>query len=187
MLVAAAEVSALARAFASARAVAVDAPAKTSSAPHRLDTTLSPKFQLARCAEIALGREHRSWVPWVAPTTRPASGWMETGFALYDALAGVDAPALEVFPYAGFRALAAGRRLPKKSTIEGINARVELLQARGIAVPRLATWSHDALDALLAALVARDYGEGRAQRVSCGHDDSAIWLPNALPAASRRS
>ena len=59
--------------------------------------------------------------------------------------------------------------------------RVELLQARGIADPQLAMWSHDALDALLAALVARDYGEGRAQRVGCGHDESAIWLPAAAP------
>ncbi len=38
-------------------------------------------------------------------------------------------------------------------------------------------WSHDSLDALMAALIARDRTEGRAEMVTCGHDESAIWLP----------
>lgn len=37
--------------------------------------------------------------------------------------------------------------------------------------------SHDVLDALAATLVALDRSRGRARRVGCGHDDSAIWLP----------
>jgi hypothetical protein len=43
-----------------ARVVAIDAPAQLSTAPHRDDQPqeLKPKFAAARCAEIALARDH---------------------------------------------------------------------------------------------------------------------------------
>src|SRR3990172_1764730 len=38
-------------------AIAIDAPSDPSTAPHRGDPTLSPKFRVARCGEIALGQD----------------------------------------------------------------------------------------------------------------------------------
>ena len=144
------------------------------SLPHAGDDALAPKFRLARCAEVALGREHGIWVPWVSPAERPPYGWIATGLTVFDALAPLGVPLLEVYPHAVFRALAR-TRLPRKATPEGRAARAALLAAAGVAVPAGA--SHHALDALAAALVARDHAAGRARRVGCGHDDSAIWLP----------
>jgi hypothetical protein len=83
---------------------------------------------------------------------------------------------IEVFPHAAFRVLR-GSRLPPKRSLEGVRARVEALATRGISGSGLEMWSHDGLDALVAALVARDHAHGRATKVTCGHDDSAIWLP----------
>ncbi len=40
-----------------AQCIAIDAPSALSTGPHLDDTSLSPKFRSARCAEIALGRE----------------------------------------------------------------------------------------------------------------------------------
>ena len=54
---------------------------------------------------------------------------------------------------------------------------MRLLQNRGVAIEGLEMWSHDSLDALLAALVAHDVAQGTAVKVGCGHDASAIWLP----------
>jgi predicted nuclease with RNAse H fold len=162
---------------AAARAVSIDAPAQLSTAPHHGDPSLSPKFALARCAEITLGREHGSWVPWVTPTAPPVPGWMATGFAAYDALRGCGIEPIEVFPHAGFRALVQGARLPKKRTIEGRRARVDALRRAGVETDNVRSWSHDAVDALVAALIARGYDAGTAVAVTCGHDASAIWLP----------
>jgi predicted nuclease with RNAse H fold len=169
--------------LAGARFVAIDAPAQLSSMPHRDDATLSPKFRAARCAEIALGRERRCWVPWVAPPTEPESGWMRVGLDLFAAFAGSGTETIEVFPYAGFRALAGGARLPTKRREAGVRARAQLLAAAAVGVPDLATWSHDGLDALLAAATAHDAATGRAVCVTCGHDDSAIWLPGVAARA----
>jgi len=55
-------------------------------------------------------------------------------------------------------------------------ARAQFLSAASVDVPDLVMWSHDGLDALLAAAIASDVSTGRAVRVTCGHDDSAIWL-----------
>jgi hypothetical protein len=38
-------------------------------------------------------------------------------------------------------------------------------------------WSHDGLDALVAALIALRKADGTGLEVTCGHDSSAIWLP----------
>ena len=173
----AAELGELGRWIEGARAIAIDAPAQVSTAPHRDDPGVSTKFRTRRCAEIALGQLHRSWVPWVTPTERPTEGWIATGFAVYEALRDAPYEVLEVYPHAGFRALAQGSSLPPKQTAAGLRARIALLASAGVSAEHLPMWSHDGLDALLAALVALQSASGRALRVTCGHDDSAIWLP----------
>lgn len=162
----------------SAYVVAIDAPEALCTSPHAADESLSPKFQSARCAEVALGREHSIWVPWVTPTIdKPLPPWMDVGFRVFELARASGAQVVEVFPHAGFRILA-GDRVPSKQTAEGLRVRAELLQRRGVAIHALEMWSHDSLDALLAAVVAYDVGQGTAVRVGCGHDASAIWLPS---------
>ena len=154
------DTEALAHWCADAEAGAIDAPEAPSTAPHAEETGLSPKFRRARCAEIELGRRHGSWVSWVAPVEAPFSPWMEAGFRAFATLRAAGAPELlEVYPYAGRK------------------ERVRLLAAAGVAVDRFATFSHDFLDATVAALTALDRARGRARPVTCGHDASAIWLP----------
>lgn len=161
-----------------AATVAIDAPAAPSTAPHRDDEALSRKFRPARCAEIELGRSFGVWVPWVTPTADgPAPPWMQVGFRLFELLAGSPSSVIEVYPYAGYRRLARGRPLPPKSTPQGLKARVDLLRENGLMAPRLEMWSHDSLDAAMAALIALRRSLGRATEASCGHDGSAIWLP----------
>jgi predicted nuclease with RNAse H fold len=100
---------------------------------------------------------------------------MVRGLELFSALTDAGVETIEVFPYAGFRALV-GTRLPKKTTAAGIAARVRLLRDRGVDEPHLETWSHDGLDALLAALIA--LGPRRAVgHEGPGCDESKIWLP----------
>jgi predicted nuclease with RNAse H fold len=169
-----------------ARFVAVDAPQAPSTAPHAGGAELAPKFRAARCAEIELGLSHGSWVAWVAPGGAPFPRWMEVGFAVFRALGRLArAEALEVYPHAAFRELAGGRRLPRKRSQAGRRERAELLARAGLKGAALAPPQdavapvppHDVLDSLAAALVALDRSRGRARRVGCGHDDSAIWLP----------
>jgi predicted nuclease with RNAse H fold len=160
-----------------AATVAIDAPAELSTAFHADDEKLSPKFRRARCAEIALGRDVGCWVPWVTPTTAPQDGWMATGFALYAALRADDFEPIEVFPYAAYRELVRPNRLPRKQTVAGVQARVSALRKLGIDEPNLPLWSHDDLDALVGAVVARDHARKTARAATCGHDGSAIWLP----------
>src|SRR4051812_19074213 len=165
------DVGALATWAAGAAAVAIDAPAQLSTRPHACDATLAPKFRAARCGEVALGREHGYWVPWVGPAEAPETGWLAVGLAAHAALPG----ALEAYPYAGFRELAGGAALARKQRRDGRAQRAALLRDAGVDAD--ARWSHDTLDAALCAVVARDHAAGRARRVTCGHDDSAIWLP----------
>jgi hypothetical protein len=61
-----------------------------------------------------------------------------------------------------------------KSRPEGLAARAALLAQAGVAEPSLPLWSHDGLDAGVAALVA---SSAHPVAVTCGHDGSAIWLP----------
>jgi predicted nuclease with RNAse H fold len=162
--------------IAAATAIAVDAPAQLSRGRHQHDLQLAPKFRVARCCEIALGLRHGIWVPWVAPIEAPGEGWMAVGFRVFASLRRAGLRAIEVFPYAGFRTLNAGRPLPKKTTAAGLEARLALLRAAGV---ETTIRSHHVADAVLAAVVARDYSRGTAEAVSCGHDDSVIWLPEA--------
>jgi predicted nuclease with RNAse H fold len=173
------ELDTLRRLCKDATAVAIDAPAAPSSAPHVDDESLAPKFRAARCAEIDLGRRHGSWVPWVAPLSPPFPDWITAGFAVYAALSGAGRALLEVYPYACFRALAGGRRPARKQTAAGRRDRIELLRRAGVPPAGVAGLSHHGLDAVVAAVVARDQKRGQAERVTCGHDRSAIWLPRA--------
>ncbi len=164
-----------------AAAIAIDAPSDPSTAPHAGDVGLKPKFQVARCGEIALGRDHGSWVPWVTPEARDASPpWMQVGFHTWEVTRSAGHDPLEVYPSGAFTALA-GRRLAKKTTALGIRDRLAVL-SRHVMLPRYASmWSHDAVDATVAALVAAwSTGDGpvvAARHNQPGCDSSAIWIP----------
>jgi predicted nuclease with RNAse H fold len=167
-----------------AAAIAIDAPSEPSTAPHAGDTALAPKFRPARCGEIALGRQWRVWVSWVTPTEEATcSSWMRAGFSVWRQLTAAGHTPIETYPYACFTQLA-GQRLPRKATSAGRIARGDVLRLAGIDV--LARWSHDHLDAAIAALVARHAAEGMGVRVSCDHDGSAIWLPSATGCSASR-
>ena len=160
-----------------ATAIAIDAPAALSTAPHAEDPTVSGKFRMARCCEIALGRQHRLWVPWVTPVAGAAvADWMQVGFRLYAELTAQGHAPIEVYPHAGFQLLGSSK-LPKKTTLGGTQERVARLEAQGITAPWMGLWSHDGLDATLAALLALRAVENTAVAVGCGHDNSAIWIP----------
>jgi predicted nuclease with RNAse H fold len=160
-----------------ATSIAIDAPAALSTAPHAQDPTVVGKFGTARCCEIALGREHRLWVPWVTPVAGEiVPGWMQVGFRLYAELTANGHTPIEVYPYAGFRLLGSSK-LPKKTTLAGAQERIARLEGHGIAASWMQLWSHDALDATLAALLALRAQEDTAVPVGCGHDNSAIWVP----------
>ena len=173
-----ADLDSLRERLAEARVVAIDAPEALSTAPHAADEALGRKFRSGRCAEVALGREHGIWVPWVTPIAgQPLAPWMEVGFQVFELAKSTSAQVVEVFPHAGFRILAGGGT-PSKQTAAGLRLRAELLKSRGVEVDALEMWSHDSLDSCLAALIAHDVAQGAAVRVGCGHDGSAIWLPS---------
>lgn len=165
---------------------AIDAPDEQRDPRHLEDLTLSPKFRPARCAEIALGEQRGYWVPWVTPRSgEVCPGWMKTGFETWRTTLRVGIRTIEVYPHAAFRVLAGGRQLAKKSTAVGGAMRIKLLERVGVSADFLAMWSHDSVDAAVAAVVARDARLGLADEVRCAqgdavaHDGSAIWLPAA--------
>lgn len=166
--------------------VAIDAPAELSTARHRDDESVNRKFRVARCGEIALGQQARIWVPWVTPPDPDAvPGWMRVGFALWAALRDDGHEPIEVYPAGIFRTLA-GERVPRKTSPDGLARRRSLLAAEAELPPMVEAWTHDAVDALAAAVTARQCSQGRARR--CGHDGegcdgSAVWLP-AVPAST---
>jgi predicted nuclease with RNAse H fold len=158
---------------------AIDAPDGPSAGAHAGDVGVAPKFRTGRCGEVALGRKRGYWVSWVTPVQPEPDSWIDVGIRAHAALQ----ETIEVYPHAGFRELAGGATLPKKATVAGRLARAALLRAAGLRSGDLDRWSHDALDAGLAAVVALHHAQGRAQRVACspdeacGQDGSAIWLP----------
>lgn len=164
---------------ATAEVVAIDAPAQLSAAPHSADPSLSGKFQRARCAEIALGINYGIWVPWTSPTDLPVPGWIATGLEVFSALgASTRAELIEVFPYGGFRVLTHPQRLAKKTSVAGMRQRIDAIHAGGLgSTDQLELWSHDSIDAAVAAIIAAQRMNGSAVPVTCGHDDSIIWLP----------
>lgn len=163
--------------------IAVDAPAALSEAVHRDDLDISRKFRVARCGEIGLGQQARIWVPWVTPSDPDAvAPWMLVGFDVWSALRAVGHTPIEVYPAGVFRVLA-GRVPPRKTTRDGLRARIDLLDRYVELPPGIERWSHDGIDALAAALTAHQKATGAA-RAMChsapGCDGSAIWLP-AIP------
>ncbi len=177
------DIAGVAALVAGARDIAIDAPTELSTAPHQDDGSISRKFRVARCGEIALGQDTGIWVPWVTPAD-PAkvAGWMQVGFDLWTALRDDGHVPIEVYPAGVFRVLA-GRVPPRKTTHAGAHARIELLAPHVELPATIEMWSHDGIDALGAALVAHQKGAGTAREI--GHDastcdGSAIWLP-AVP------
>ncbi len=168
--------------------VAIDAPDRWSRGPIPEHAGLSPKFDAARCAEFELARKFRYWVPWVTPQ-QPAPGtegrhaWIQRGIELFEHLP-YGTTAIEVYPHSIFRRLAGEQGLPPKSRLAGLLMRAQLLVAAGMSVDFLEMWSHDSLDAAAAAVVALHAVLGKAERVSCDHDGSAMWLPARLEGAS---
>ena len=134
-----------------AELVAVDAPSEPATGRVHAGE-LSPKFAVARCNEIAAGEELGIWVPWVTPTFDAAPEWMRAGFALWDALRAGGHEPVEVSPAGCFWQLHGRRWPPKKSTPAGRDARLSLL-ARFVGSLELT--SHDHIDAVMAAVVAR--------------------------------
>ena len=158
-----------------AEEIAIDSPDGWSTCPHGDDDSLSPKFRTARCAEIGLGRGHGIYVPWTTPPHRLAGSWMDAGIAQFSALRQAGHSPIECYPYAAFRRLA-GSPLPAKRSPAGRVRRRQLLREAGV-VGELSTWSHDSLDAAVAALVAWLRQRGGTEPATCGHDGTAIWLP----------
>ena len=175
----ASDLDALAAWAVDATVAAIDAPDGPSVGAHAGDAEVAPKFRTGRCGEVALGRQRGHWVSWVTPAQPEPGSWIDVGIRVHAALQ----ETIEVYPHAGFRELAGGAALPKKATVAGRLARAALLRAAGLRSGDLDRWSHDALDAGLAAVVALHRAQGRAQRVACspdeacGQDGSAIWLP----------
>ena len=159
--------------------VAIDAPSALSALAHAADESLAPKFRVARCGEIALGRDAGVWVPWVSPACGDeVAPWIAVGLALFAAFARAGVDAVETYPHGVFHRLADGARVAPKSTADGRAQRIGLLRSAGIREVTLPLWDHDGLDALAAAVVAADPS---AERITCGHDGSAVWLPPPPP------
>ena len=180
------EVDALVEWAEPARVIAIDAPDRPSTGAHLSDERVAEKFREGRCGEVALGLGASYWVPWVTPARPVPGSWIDVGIALHEQLREQTAAnVIEVFPYACFRRLAGGDALPTKSSVEGMRARVALLEAEGVDDPHLDLWSHDSIDAAVAALVAAQHASGAAEGLGCpddsgcGHDGSVIWIPAA--------
>jgi hypothetical protein len=147
-----------------------------SALVHADDESLAPKFRVARCGEIALGRDAGVWVPWVSPAAGDVvAPWIAVGLSLFAAFAAAGVDAVETYPHGVFRRLAGGARVAPKSSPAGRAQRIGLLRAAGVTEVTLPLWDHDGLDALAAALVAADPS---AEAITCGHDGSAVWLPS---------
>ena len=150
-------------------ALAVDAPSEPATGRVH-DGARSPKFATARCNEIAAGEQLGVWVPWVTPELDECPGWMRTGFALWDALRAAGIEPVEVYPAGSFWLLNGRRWPPKKSSADGRSARLALLEPF---VGSLDLTSHDHIDAVMAAVVAR--GPHRLIRhTDPGCDDSTL-------------
>jgi predicted nuclease with RNAse H fold len=178
------ELPGLINALSNCSVVAIDSPDRWSAGPRPEHSTLSPKFQSARCAEIGLGVSAGYWVPWTTPL-RPTTddqqlrfAWMAHGIALFEAVRSVT-DAIEVYPNAIFRRLAGTEPLAKKTSPLGLRMRIDLLRRKGVSDFHIEMWSHDATDAAATAVTAMGRAQGLAEALTCGHDGSAMWLPQA--------
>lgn len=161
--------------------VAIDAPDAMSRGPHLHDGSLSPKFRTGRCSDVATSQPGGGpAVPWVTPTVdMEVPRWMVAGFTLWSALRDDGHDPMEVFPAGCFYRMN-GRRWPaKKTTIQGRLDRIQLLRLY-VELPRdIELWSHDGLDAAVAALVAnhgREHGTPVEHRCP-NPDGSRLWYP----------
>ena len=153
--------------------VAVDAPGGLSAGSHAGDLTVAPKFRGGRCSEVPVRGVPA--VPWVTPQCLDrAPGWMRTGFEVWESLSGDGFEVVETFPAAGFHRLNGGRWPPRKSAPAGRAERLRLL-GEVLGLPADAgSWGHDALDAVMCALVA---ARGCPAPHSCSQPDgSVMWL-----------
>ncbi len=155
--------------------VAIDGPPAPSAAPFAEDATVSLKFRRARGCEVELGRRRGIWVSF-ATGPEPLTGWMAEAAHVHELAGDLGHRALETYPYAIYRTLL-GRRPAKKTTGSGTMDRVGALRSVGVDHDALAMWSHDALDAAAAAVVARQHLDGNADAVTCVLDGTSIWLP----------
>ena len=163
--------------------VAIDGPPGPSAAPFADDATVSPKFRRARGCEVELGRQRGIWVSF-ATGPEPLTGWMAEAAHVHELSTKLGHRALETYPHAIYRTLL-GRRPAKKTTGIGTMERVGALRSAGFGHDALAMWSHDALDAAAAALVARQYLDGNADPITCAVDDTSIWLPSLMRSYAR--
>ena len=163
-------------ALAAGSVIAIDGPPGPSTAAFADDPSVSRKFRSARGCEVELGRQRGIWVSF-ATGPQPLTGWMAEAERVHQLCVRGGFEALETYPHAVYRTLL-GRRPAKKSTGLGISERVEALRAVGVIEPTLAMWSHDALDAAAAAVVAHRRLCGTAVPITCALDATTIWLPS---------
>jgi hypothetical protein len=120
---------------------------------------------------------------------------METGVEVHAIAARAGLKPVEVYPHAAVRELAGGVTPPKKMTPAGMRSRVALLRAAGVVEPALPMWSRRSRCGAMTVSMRRQRRWWRgtpvtgAQQITCGHDDSSIWLPaprhHRHPAAPR--
>jgi hypothetical protein len=75
-----------------------------------------------------------------------------------------DANLMEVYPHAGWKALAGRAPLPNKAALAGRRARHDLLKAQGVQFPDSGLPTHDQLDAAMAAWTAYRFAMGQATK-----------------------
>ena len=156
--------------------IGIDAPAAPSLGVHAGDASALPKLRTGRCGELAAAEQLGVWVAFVTGASGACPAWMETGFAVWAALRDAGHEPIEVYP-AGSVWLHERRWPPRKTTPAGLAARRALLARHLELPPFVELWSHDSIDAAIAAAVAAQ-GE---RAVRAGHDDpacdgSAIWF-----------
>jgi predicted nuclease with RNAse H fold len=99
---------------------------------------------------------------------------MRTGFAVWQVLEAAGLEVVETFPAACFHRLNGGRWPPRKTTPAGRADRLCLLAAFIDLPPDAGMWGHDAIDAVVCALVAQ---RGRPAGHECDRPDgSVMWL-----------
>ena len=176
--------------------IAIDAPGGFSSGCHVGDDSLAPKFQRARCSEVALRRAGIA-VPFVTPLASDATpAWMQVGFSTWKIATGLDASVVETYPHGIFWRLA-GKQLFHKQRETGRELRRAILRECFDLPLGVERWGHDALDALACAWLAWCVTHGKAEEISCArdvewpqHDGSSLWLPAlrrtvSIPSTSR--
>ena len=170
------EVDAVVARCAGADRIGIDAPGAPSLGVHAGDAGRLPKLRTGRCGELAAAEQLGVWVAFVTGASGACPPWMETGFRLWSALRDAGHEPIEVYP-AGSVWLRERRWPPRKTTPAGLAARRALLAEHLVLPPFVELWSHDSIDATIAAAVAAQ-GE---QAIRAGHDEpgcdgSAIWF-----------